>query len=70
MPFSGLVDHWVGLFHAFSRTALVLAAWYLLPDDRFVAIPAVIVAVYLVTIYVLVRRYSEVTRADAPARGT
>jgi len=31
-------------------------AWYLFPDHRFVVIPAVIVVIYLVTIYVLAKR--------------
>lgn len=56
IPFSWMLDHWVGLFHAISRTVLVLAAWYVFPDARFVAIPAVIVVVYLLTIVILVRR--------------
>jgi hypothetical protein len=56
VPFSWMIQHWIGLFHAISRTVLVLAAWYLLPGHRFVAIPAVIVAIYLVTILVLSRR--------------
>jgi hypothetical protein len=56
VPFSWIIQHWAGLFHAFTRTALVLAAWYLFPGDRFVAVPAVIVVVYLVTIYVLLTR--------------
>lgn len=38
---------------------LVVAAWYVVPHARFVAIPAAIVAVYLVTILVLVRRGAE-----------
>lgn len=65
VPFSGLIEHWVGLFHAFSRTGLVVLAWYLFPDSRFVAIPAVIVAIYLVTIYVLARRFSRVAKGDS-----
>lgn len=57
IPFSGLIRHWVGLFHGLVRTGMVLAAWYLWPEARFVAIPAVIVAIYLITIFVLHRRY-------------
>src|SRR5262245_19868705 len=53
VPFSWMIQHWVGLFHGIARTILVLAAWYVLPAHRFVAVPAVIVAIYLVTIYVL-----------------
>lgn len=56
IPFSWIVQHWVGLFHGIARTLLVTAAWYAFPELRFVAIPAVIVAIYLVTIAVLVAR--------------
>lgn len=56
VPFSGLIRHWIGLFHSVTRTALIVAAWYAFPTARFVAIPAIIVAVYLVTILVLARR--------------
>lgn len=56
IPFSWMIQHPVGLWHGISRTVLVLAAWYLFPERRFLAIPAVIVAIYLVTIYLLARR--------------
>ena len=72
IPLSALLGHWVGLFHAFTRTALIVVAWYLLPEQRFVAIPAIIVAVYLVTIFVLERRFAAARAAtaasQAPAR--
>lgn len=58
-PLSGMIKHWIGLFHSLSRTLLIVAAWYLFPEDRFVAIPAVIVVIYLVTIFVLQRRYDS-----------
>jgi len=57
VPVSWIIGHWVGLFHTFSRTALVLAAWYLAPDQRFTVIPAVIVAVYLASLVILNRRW-------------
>jgi hypothetical protein len=56
VPFSWRIRHWVGLFHGIARTLLVVAAWFAFPAQRFVAIPAVIVAVYLVSILALVRR--------------
>ena len=56
VPFSWIIQHWVGLFHGISRTVLVVAAWYLFPRHRFVVIPAVIVAIYLVSIYALLTR--------------
>ena len=54
---------WVGTFHALARTALVTAVWYLFPLTRFVAVPAVIVAVYAVTIIVLEVRWRRIDRA-------
>lgn len=71
LPFSGLVRHWVGVFHGVVRTVGVVAVWTLFPDARFVAVPAVIVAVYVVSIVVLARRYSRVVRSGgvpSPAR--
>lgn len=56
LPFSWIIKHWVGVFHALLRTALVLILWYLFPDDRFVFIPFAIVLVYLLTILILQRR--------------
>jgi hypothetical protein len=69
VPFAALAQHWVGLFHGVARTVLVVAAWYLFPAHRFVAVPAVIVAVYLATIVVLARRAARLgVGAPVPAR--
>jgi Family of unknown function (DUF7010) len=67
LPFSWIIGHWVGTFHTLTRTALVTATWYLFPHSRFIAIPAVIVAVYAVTIVVLEARWRH-TRASNTAR--
>ena len=56
IPFSWLIQHWIGMFHGIARTVLIVAAWYLFPASRFVVIPGVIVAIYLVTIYFLIKR--------------
>ena len=56
LPVSWIIKHWVGLFHAISRTILVLVLWYLLPEYRFVAIPFAIVLVYAITIPILMSR--------------
>lgn len=56
LPFSWIVQHWVGLFHGIFRTILVLTLWYLLPDLRFVVIPFAIVFVYIITIVILLQR--------------
>jgi hypothetical protein len=56
LPFGWIIGHWVGTFHAVTRTILCLAAWYAFPEQRFVVIPAVIVAIYLITIAALVGR--------------
>jgi hypothetical protein len=39
-----------------GRSLRDVAAWYLFPHHRFVAIPAVIVGVYVFSIVVLIRR--------------
>jgi ethanolamine transporter EutH len=56
VPFSWMIQHWVGIFHGVARTLSVVATWYLLPAQRFTAIPAVIVAIYLISIAVLATR--------------
>lgn len=57
VPFSALLRHWVGLFHGISRTALIVAVWYLFPDHRFTAVAAVIIVIYAITIVVLEKRH-------------
>ncbi len=65
LPFSAMAGHWVGLFHTITRTLFLVAAWYLFPEHRFVALPAVIVAVYLVSIIALARRWNTL---NTPSR--
>ena len=60
MPFSWAIQHWAGYFHSISRTILVLAVWLSFPEHRFVAIPLVIVLIYIITILALERRYKAV----------
>ncbi len=57
LPFSWVIQHWIGAFHAIARTLALVAAWYLFPEQRFVLIPALIVAIYIVTILVLELRW-------------
>ena len=63
-PLSWMIQHWIGVFHAVSRTVLVLACWYVFPLHRFVVIPAIIVVLYLVTILVLERRWRVLQKVD------
>ncbi len=56
LPMSWIINHWVGIFHAITRTVAVLLLWYALPEYRFVVIPFVIVLIYIVTIIFLKRR--------------
>ena len=65
LPFSALAGHWVGYLHAITRTVLLVATWYLFPEHRFAALPAVIVVVYLVSIVALARRWAEIRRVEA-----
>lgn len=69
IPFSALLQHWVGYFHGFARTALILVVWYRWPEHRFVTVPAVVVAVYLVSIVVLQRRWVALN-ASSPGSPT
>jgi hypothetical protein len=62
VPFSWMIQHWVGLFHGIARTVLIVAVWYRFPGHRFVVVPVVIVAIYLVTIYVLRTRPRQYER--------
>ncbi len=61
-PFSALIRHWVGVFHATARTIGIVAVWYLFPDARFVMIPIVIVVVYAITIIVLDKRFKGLSK--------
>lgn len=51
-----IIQHPVGLIHAISRTLLVVGAWSIFPMHRMLAVPAVIVCVYLFTVVVMARR--------------
>jgi len=63
MPISWIIQHWIGIFHAISRTVFVLASWFLFPELRFVIIPFVIVFIYLISIIVLRKRHQLLTPA-------
>ncbi|MDP2875615.1 MAG: hypothetical protein Q8O00_05470 [Holophaga sp.] len=57
IPFSWIIQHWIGLFHTIARTVLILIAYYLFPSHRFLTIPAIIVVIYLITISVFEKRF-------------
>jgi len=54
--YSWIVNHPVGIFHAISRTLLVVAAWYLFPNNSLFSISCVIVLVYFISIYQMLTR--------------
>jgi hypothetical protein len=56
IPFSWMLQHWVGLFQGITRTVLVVAAHFAFPAHRFVVIPAIIVVIYLITIAIPLQR--------------
>jgi len=56
IPFSWIIKHWVGIFHAVLRTVAIVLLWYTLPEYKFVAIPFAIVLIYLITMFILKRR--------------
>jgi hypothetical protein len=63
VPLSWILQHWIGVFHGIARTLLVVVTWYSFPHARFVAVPAVIVGIYAITIFVLERRWRGIHRA-------
>ena len=54
--YSWIIQHPVGLIHAILRTGLVVTAWCAFPGRRLLAVPAVIVIVYLISLAVMARR--------------
>lgn len=56
LPFSWIIKHWSGIFHALVRTVLVLTLWYLFPEYRFIVIPFGIVLIYVITLVILRNR--------------
>jgi len=62
LPMSWIIKHWIGVFHAITRTVAVLVLWYVFPEHRFVVIPFVIVLIYFITIIILFKRKKELTR--------
>ena len=56
LPFSWIIQHWIGIVHAIVRTVSIVLLWYVFPDLRFVAIPLAIVAIYVATLVILNNR--------------
>lgn len=65
LPISWIIQHWIGLAHAITRTIAVLAVWYLFPEHRFIAISFVVVILYLFAIVVLESRWHRVNAAES-----
>lgn len=57
LPLSWVIQHWVGIFHTTVRTVLIVALWYIFPEQRFLFIPIAIIIVYAITIYTLEARW-------------
>ncbi len=64
MPLSWIIQHWIGIFHSVARTLLIVAAWYLFPQHRFLIVPLVIVSIYLITIVVLETRWVNLQKSE------
>lgn len=62
LPTSWMIGHWIGIFHAVARSLGIVFLWYALPELRFVTIPFYIVLIYAVTIFVLERRWRQLSR--------
>ncbi|WP_394201963.1 DUF7010 family protein [Shewanella waksmanii] len=60
LPISWSLEHNVGIIHTVLRTVLIVIAWYVFPEQRFIVIPFVIVFVYAISLYQLLSRYQQV----------
>lgn len=60
LPFSWIIRHWIGIFHALTRTVAILVLWYAFPEHRFIAIPFSIVFMYLLTLIILTKRWKRI----------
>ena len=61
LPLSWIIEHKIGVFHAFLRTFSITIAWFAFPEHRFIVIPLIIVLIYLISLYVLHYRWKAVT---------
>jgi len=61
LPISWIIEHKIGTFHTLSRTLAITFIWFAFPELRFIAIPFVIVIIYLISIYILYRRWQKVS---------
>ena len=60
LPITWIIRHWIGVVHGALRTVAVVAAWYLFPEHRMLAISLVIVVLYIFAIVVLELRWRAV----------
>jgi hypothetical protein len=67
LPFSWIIRHWIGLFHAIARTVLIVAVWYAVPAHRYAAVALVILAMYAITIAVFEARWRRLPPLPATA---
>ena len=61
LPFSWIIQHWIGIFHTVVRTLSIVGLWYLFPTDRFTTIPFFIVFIYIVTLIILRNRHRSIS---------
>lgn len=64
LPISWIIQHWIGVVHGVLRTVLVVAAWYVFPEQRFLAVSLVIIVLYIAAITVLERRWRNLHRPE------
>ncbi|GAB2704663.1 hypothetical protein Q4574_16780 [Aliiglaciecola sp. 3_MG-2023] len=60
MPLSWAIQHWVGYFHAITRTIGIVTCYFVAPEHVFVTVPAVIVVIYMISIYIQEKRYANI----------
>ena len=64
LPISWIIQHWVGVVHGVLRTVLVVAVWYVFPEQRFLAVSLVIIVLYIGAISILEVRWRNLQKAQ------
>lgn len=62
LPMSWIIQHWIGVFHTISRTLLLVAVYFLFPEQRFLASAIVVVIIYVMTMIVLEKRWKAINQ--------
>lgn len=56
---SWIIQHWIGYVHCAFRTVLIVAVWFLFPEQAFLYISIIVVVAYIFSIAVMETRWNK-----------